>query len=329
MVVNVPFSCKDEFTLALDGLSLQENEAMIRIGLHGVQVLQKGHFHAESSLLKEEYEYQLAQKDNERQVYERVLLEHQTMLVDHRVLLLNEQLSKHKEEKEKYELQMNQEQEKVQHLRQQMFDIECRNVQKIDEERSLWRQEQEEKFKQYHAELGHAKGEIMQLKMSIHSMEKLKEMEIHSGVNHHMQQENMKLSTLQEELRQTKEELCQVRLTQEEKKVEALNAAMEMHKKEFEEIKETLMTTKHSSSGLGKIGEVYFHDLAEETFGTYDGFDILDKTKEAHCGDFHLTFHDFHVLVDVKNFIKGRISTTDPVFCSCICHFGTSLFHCI
>ena len=51
--------------------------------------------------------------------------------------------------------------------------------------------------------------------------------------------------------------------------------------------------------------------MAEETFGSYDGFEILDKPKTAHSGDFHLQFKDFTILVDTKNFIKGRISTTD------------------
>ena len=268
---------------------------------------------------------------------------------------------------------MNQEREKIQHkyeemtqrndqLQQQIYDIEFRNLQKLDQERILLRQEQEAKIQQHHTELIQSKEENIQLKLSISSMEKLKEMEIQmaldegknsekalrlaemkslkdllvkteieltksnafctslqnmieitieSRVNAHIQQENAKINILQEELRQTKEMLYQLHLANEESKVEVLQHTMEMHQKEFQEIKETLMTTKHSSSGLGKIGENYFNDLAEATFGTYDRFEVLDKTKVAHCGDFHLTFHDFHILVDVKNFIKGRISTTD------------------
>ena len=52
IVLNVPISCKDEFTQDLEDFTWTENEVMIRIGLHGVRILRQGIFHSESSSLK-------------------------------------------------------------------------------------------------------------------------------------------------------------------------------------------------------------------------------------------------------------------------------------
>ena len=89
---------------------------------------------------------------------------------------------------------MNQEREKIQHkyeemtqrndqLQQQIYDIEFRNLQKLDQERILLRQEQEAKIQQHHTELIQSKEENIQLKLSISSMEKLKEMEIQMALD--------------------------------------------------------------------------------------------------------------------------------------------------
>ena len=486
IVLNVPISCKDEFTQDLKDFTWTENEVMIRIGLHGVRILRQCTYHSESSSLKLEYENQLAQKDKEQQLFERVMLDNQSKWLDsqvtQRMYIMNEQLSMYKEENDKckanilkletdkhkqnevYETHVQLEREKIQNrydemvarndeLQQQVYAINLRHQEQISHVERQLRVEQETNYQQYQLELLRSKEEIIQLKENITSIEKIKDMEIQTQIsmsldevkktesetwklywsnecesyekkcisvmtdlqstkdelnkvqnkldrvtesiansekvhvmeiqlaldeykirendarqievseeresqnqqyisvvsemkilqeklsktehellksnalctnmenmaemtvqtriNNHIQHENTRLNTLQDELLRTSEELSRIRLTNETSKVEALNSAMEMHKKEFEEIKETLKNSKHSSSGLGKIGETYFHDLAEEIFGTYDGFEIHDKTKIAHSGDFHLQFKDFTILVDTKNFIKGRISTTD------------------
>ena len=413
IVLNVPISCKDEFSQELDTFSWTENEVMIRIGLHGVRILRQGTYHSESSSLKLEYENQLAQKDKEHQLFERVMLDNQSKWVDsqvtQRMYIMNEQLSMYKEENDKckanilkletdkhkqnevYETHVQLEREKIRNrydemvarndeLQQQVYAINLRHQEQISHVERQLRVEQETNHQQYQMDILRSKEEIIQLKENIASIEKVKDMErqlaldeykihendarqievseeresqnqqyisvvsemkilqeklsktehellksnalctnmenmaemtVQTRINNHIQHENTRLNTLQDELLRTSEELSRIRLTNETSKVEALNSAMEMHKKEFEEIKETLKNSKHSSSGLGKIGETYFHDLAEETFGTYDGFEIHDKTKIAHSGDFHLQFKDFTILVDTKNFIKGRISTTD------------------
>ena len=508
IVLHLPIGCKDEFQEQLDGMSWNENEAMIRIGLSGIRILHDGRFHAESTGIKEEYEQKLCQKDQERQVFERVCIETQAAWVELQCKAWKDELNGYKEENAKFKIkveeleasQRNQrnvhdgiiqeERTKIRHqleekyeeiaqkysaLQQKMYANDHINVMKIEEERKSIKLEQEIITQHYQNELLKSKQELIRLTEIISSNEKVKEMEIQiqlslaldevrkseseswkiflnnerdshelryssvlidlkttkeelsqtlynlsrttetlsmaekmkemeidkqvmmaledcknrenklrdeaitkerelrtsvtndvkmlqeklssaetelikmnelhlsmektveltiqNRVNlisnelrqdiemyktkyqelalSHSQSENTKMTKLQEELLKTMEALSQVRLMYEESKVEALNVALDMHKKEFEEIKDTLLSTKHSSSGLGKLGESYFHDLAEEAFATFDGFDIIDKTKVAHSGDFHLMFQDFTILVDTKNFIKGRISTTD------------------
>ena len=577
IVLHLPIGCKDEFQEQLDGMSWNENEAMIRIGLSGIRILHDGRFHAESTGIKEEYEQKLCQKDQERQVFERVCIETQAAWVELQCKAWKDELNGYKEENAKFKIkaeeleasQRNQrnvhdgiiqeERTKIRHqleekyeeiaqkysaLQQKMYANDHINVMKIEEERKSIKLEQEIITQHYQNELLKSKQELIRLTEIISSNEKVKEMEIQiqlslaldevrkseseswkiflnnerdshelryssvlidlkttkeelsqtlynlsrttetlsmaekmkemeidkqvmmaledcknrenklrdeaitkerelrtsvtndvkmlqeelsqtlynlsrttetlsmaekmkemeidkqvmmaledcknrenklrdeaitkerelrtsvtndvkmlqeklssaetelikmnelhlsmektveltiqNRVNlisnelrqdiemyktkyqelalSHSQSENTKMTKLQEELLKTMEALSQVRLMYEESKVEALNVALDVHKKEFEEIKDTLLSTKHSSSGLGKLGESYFHDLAEEAFATFDGFDIIDKTKVAHSGDFHLMFQDFTILVDTKNFIKGRISTTD------------------
>ena len=508
IVLHLPIGCKDEFQEQLDGMSWNENEAMIRIGLSGIRILHDGRFHAESTGIKEEYEQKLCQKDQERQVFERVCIETQAAWVELQCKAWKDELNGYKEENAKFKIkaeeleasQRNQrnvhdgiiqeERTKIRHqleekyeeiaqkysaLQQKMYANDHINVMKIEEERKSIKLEQEIITQHYQNELLKSKQELIRLTEIISSNDKVKEMEIQiqlslaldevrkseseswkiflnnerdshelryssvlidlkttkeelsqtlynlsrttetlsmaekmkemeidkqvmmaledcknrenklrdeaitkerelrtsvtndvkmlqeklssaetelikmnelhmsmkktveltiqNRVNlisnelrqdiemyktkyqelalSHSQSENTKMTKLQEELLKTMEALSQVRLMYEESKVEALNVALDMHKKEFEEIKDTLLSTKHSSSGLGKLGESYFHDLAEEAFATFDGFDIIDKTKVAHSGDFHLMFQDFTILVDTKNFIKGRISTTD------------------
>ena len=128
IVLNVPISCKDEFTHALENFTWTENEVMIRIGIHSVQILRQGLFHSESSSLKEEYEQQLEGKEKERQMFERIMLENQTKWVDSQVTqqlqLFKANANTLETEKQKqmdcYEKQVHVEREKMQHRYDEM-----------------------------------------------------------------------------------------------------------------------------------------------------------------------------------------------------------------
>lgn len=123
----------------------------------------------------------------------------------------------------------------------------------------------------------------------------------------YMQTDNIKLHTLQEELTHTKEKLNKSILDNEMSKVKALLETVELQQAQINEI----MNKKQSSAFLGQEGEGYFRELIEDTFSDYDSFELINTTKIAHSGDFHLKFHDFTILTDTKNFYKGKVSSTD------------------
>jgi len=56
-----------------------------------------------------------------------------------------------------------------------------------------------------------------------------------------------------------------------------------------------------SSIALGNDGENIFEYLSE-TFKDFKGYNIENKAKQGHKGDFHLFFDNFNVLVDSKNY---------------------------
>jgi len=63
--------------------------------------------------------------------------------------------------------------------------------------------------------------------------------------------------------------------------------------------------TNMTNTGKGKSGEKKFVMLAE-TFKDFNNFNIVDKHMQGGEGDFHLSFEDFNVLVDAKNY-KGSV----------------------
>jgi hypothetical protein len=85
------------------------------------------------------------------------------------------------------------------------------------------------------------------------------------------------------------------------------NEEREESKKQMYDLNTKLETIQKSSSNKikGVEGETEFYNLALETFKDFSMFDISDRTKIPHNGDFHLTFENFTVLVDCKNYIHN------------------------
>ena len=61
--------------------------------------------------------------------------------------------------------------------------------------------------------------------------------------------------------------------------------------------------TNKSTSTKGSDGEKQFSNYAE-TFIDFKGFELIDKHTQSGSGDFHMTFDEFDVLVDAKNYKK-------------------------
>jgi hypothetical protein len=55
----------------------------------------------------------------------------------------------------------------------------------------------------------------------------------------------------------------------------------------------------------GKEGEEDFFELASHIFRDFTGFEIENMAKQSHKGDFHLSFENFKILVDMKNYTNN------------------------
>jgi hypothetical protein len=70
-------------------------------------------------------------------------------------------------------------------------------------------------------------------------------------------------------------------------------------------------TTVNKSNARGYLGENYFLNLALKTFCDCSNFEIVDKAKTPHCGDFWLKFEKFTIMVDSKNYVDTPVPSRD------------------
>ena len=68
-------------------------------------------------------------------------------------------------------------------------------------------------------------------------------------------------------------------------------------------------TTTKCSAELGDIGEKKFESIAVKAFRDFDGFEIINTSKQTAKGDYHLVFKDFTIMVDAKNY-SGPVGIT-------------------
>jgi hypothetical protein len=96
-----------------------------------------------------------------------------------------------------------------------------------------------------------------------------------------------------------------------------------VHQRKLDEIGELteIIEAQNAQMGLlgnksnrrGVDGENYFMQVASQTFCACTNFEILEKKKEPHCGDFWLKFDKFTVMVDSKNYIDSPVPSRDRV----------------
>jgi DNA integrity scanning protein DisA with diadenylate cyclase activity len=337
----VPLECKQELDQELTQTTPETNEVLLRLGLTGLRLLTTLHQDQNPDIqhIKHTYEQQIQQHQHEHEVLVNILTKNQDLLLEQRVqtlqgdldrwrhrcdLLESEKQHQKEEQDERMSRVLEQKQEELVQLRESMVrlseqlatseklrDLEIRD--RLTTEIETLRKDQEDHFNTKYQELLEqytmTKNDLVRVTEELKSTEKMTELTVKAKVNEvevrYIQQRGQQVQELEEELKRTREQL-------EESKMGALQVSVEQQRKEMETIKEALSQRKQSSQVLGTVGEKYFTELAQKTFATYDGFDIEDKTKVGHAGDFHLKFRDCGtILVDVKNFDVGRISTTD------------------
>ena len=86
-------------------------------------------------------------------------------------------------------------------------------------------------------------------------------------------------------------------LNEKEKRVENMKELFDKSLKAIEN-----KSVFKSMKDKGDAGENTFNEIAYEAFKDFNGFDMKNVSSQSHCGDFHLDFQDFSVLVDVKHY---------------------------
>ena len=67
----------------------------------------------------------------------------------------------------------------------------------------------------------------------------------------------------------------------------------------------------NKSNQRGVDGENFFHQIASYTFSSCTHFEIIEKKKKSHCGDFWLKFEKYTIMVDSKNYIDNPVPSRD------------------
>jgi hypothetical protein len=128
--------------------------------------------------------------------------------------------------------------------------------------------------------------------------------------------ENSKSEGQQNEIIFLKDKLNNLMMQIEKEKNERLTDTIDMNNKSISDI--TILvdglrtqTTVNKSNARGCLGENYFLNLALQTFCDCSNFEIIDKSKTPHSGDFWLKFDKFTIMVDTKNYIDTPVPSRD------------------
>lgn len=121
------------------------------------------------------------------------------------------------------------------------------------------------------------------------------------GENTYKILENEKIEKLNLELSVTKEKLNDLLMNTEKEKNVQLNESLK--KSLFDNSK--VQTNKSNSRGT--IGEEFLRDTVLNAFKDFENFELIDKSKNPHCGDIWLKFNSFTIMADSKNYIDNFV----------------------
>ena len=363
IAIQVSLQVKEAFEHEIAAQTVEQNDAMIRIGLEAVRMLRNVHVNSDIDALKQTYERQLEWKDQEHEVLVKVLRQQEEEEIQRRVVHCNEQMKSLQEQTMHWKERVSELETAAASYRDNLLNAERHQYRLIDELRQQARETQEAHHRTHQEELMKCKEHIVQLTEELKTNEAMSairiQQDVRNEVENQQQEQERRYQGLQEQLGTVQEhnntlkhelerwkdeykslekvselslkqvanelevkflqqqaqekqrfddELVQVRAKLADMEAQKLEAV----KQENAALKAKETSKRHSSQALGTIGEQYFVELAERTFCTYDGYEIEDKTRVGHSGDFFLNFANCGtILVDVKNFDVSRISTTD------------------
>ena len=129
--------------------------------------------------------------------------------------------------------------------------------------------------------------------------------------------QNMKIEKQQDEITILKDKLNYLTVQIEKDKNERLLDTIDTNNQSIHDITvlmenlKSQATTVNKSNARGYLGENYFLNLALHTFCDCSNFEIVEKSKIPHSGDFWLNFDKFTIMVDSKNYIDTPVPSRD------------------
>jgi hypothetical protein len=142
----------------------------------------------------------------------------------------------------------------------------------------------------------------------------ISDLKIENEVNNKLKN---KEDTIKKEIDGYKEKLNSLTIQIEKDKNERLMDTIDVNNKSIKDITLLLDNLKsqstivNKSNARGYSGENYFMNLALNTFCDCSNFEIVDKAKTPHSGDFWLKFDKFTIMVDSKNYVDTPVPSRD------------------
>ena len=273
--------------------SKEENLYMILVGSYATYTLKNGDIGYqkdadEHKALRMEFEEIIKMKDVAaiaiKKTFEELIEKEQEKRFDK----INEQLDK---EKAKMNKELKNYQDRIETLQCRLNAVEKDNVKK------------DEFISHSSRELDHE----VAFKMKQKEMEMMRSADKYRDTMlRNKEHESEKMSVLQREMADMRLSMSAMLIENEKEKNAVMNESMKEMTRILQDSK-----TQNKTNVRGKEGESYFLELATATFGEYDNFDIVDKSKVSHSGDFHLIFSRFTIMVDSKCFIDTDVPSKD------------------
>ena len=278
LIINIPNGL--ELPDFINKFTPEENLYMVLVGSYATFTLKNGNIGFEKDpeehkALRKEFDDVIRMKDvaiNAIKNYTEELLDKER---DKRCDKVQEQI-----EKEKYKLNLEsiKYQEKIEQLQIKLNEAEVENIKK--------------------SEIINHTAKELENEIAVRTQQK--ELDFIQEINKNKEKENEKVYALQKELAEIKSQMLETERGKNILLQESIQKIM------LEVKKQTNKTNER-----GKDGEAYFYDLARTTFSEYDGFEIIDKSKTPHSGDFHMNFAKFTIIIDSKCFIDTDVPIRD------------------
>jgi hypothetical protein len=295
IVVNLPR--ENEISMeTLDSFTPNENLVMLMVGMQAVKTIKENYVTVDTDGANDLFKTELFKKDLEKTMaksfYDVSLREererHAEMLIEKTASEKHKLSLEYKQIIDTYDKGNNKYEEKIDKLNETIFlvkneftelQIEFAKKNERDTLRDLHLDNEINiKIKNKEDEMN---KDMDKLKESLHSYKLL---------------ENDKILNLNLELNEAKTKLKDFIINQEIERSLMLKESLEKSMLENSKI------NTNKSNSRGAIGEQMLNDMMKQTFGHFEHFDIVDKSKIPHSGDMWLYVNSMTIMLDAKNY---------------------------